>query len=199
MNFNNPEVKVLREEKVGEYELTIIAVPMGHLCGYLTLPLGHPWDKAGHYDYIDADVHGNLTYAEWEEDGRYTVGFDCGHSGDAKDPQYMNKEYREATRGFMESGHIWAEFEVLEELRDLHRQAVKAEKPTATLTQLAANRPVQAVLGSNLTGQDAESNGKVFASEEEALSLVAQFNELAFRLGFANRIGIHAFVTEELI
>jgi hypothetical protein len=199
MNFNNPEVKVLREEKVDEYILTIAAMPMGHLCGYLTLPHNHPWSHRG-YDEIEADVHGGLTYADPEGDGRYTVGFDCGHSGDSPDLQYMSLECQKALGWYFTGiGHVWNEFEVMEELRDLYRQAVSAQEATVSITQLAANRPVQAVLGSNLTGQDAESNGRVFASEEEALSLVAQFNELAFRLGFANRIGIHAFITEELI
>lgn len=34
---------------------------MGHLCGYIGVPKGHPWYGKDH-DMIEANVHGGLTY-----------------------------------------------------------------------------------------------------------------------------------------
>lgn len=72
----------------------------GHWCGYVGVPVGHPWyGKSASWsdgDDIDADVHGGLTYAAvcteddrpaYEqvchvtagEDRRWWIGFDCHH------------------------------------------------------------------------------------------------------------------------
>jgi hypothetical protein len=53
----------------------------GHLCGYLTLPKGHPWGDVG-CDDIEAQPHGGWTYASRNDDGSVTFGFDCAHAGD---------------------------------------------------------------------------------------------------------------------
>lgn len=53
------------------------------MCGYVGLPKGHPM-HGKHYDAIDADCHGGLTYAaDSYKDGTWWVGFDLGHAGDA--------------------------------------------------------------------------------------------------------------------
>ena len=61
----------------------------GNRCGYVRVPPGHPaWGK--HYDDVDVDVHGGLTFARPEpcmehEDGQgYWLGFDCAHSRDKR-------------------------------------------------------------------------------------------------------------------
>lgn len=43
----------------------ILRTDLGHLCGYVAVPLGHPWHGL-HYDHeaIEVSVHGGLTYAE---------------------------------------------------------------------------------------------------------------------------------------
>lgn len=63
---------------------------IGIWCGYVAVPPGHPW-HGKHYDAVDADVHGGLTYAEpcsgeichvpqpGESDDVWWLGFDCGH------------------------------------------------------------------------------------------------------------------------
>jgi len=54
-----------------------------HLCGYVRVPAGHPWD--GLTDpYIESGVHGGLTYKGERngEGGGWWVGFDASHSGD---------------------------------------------------------------------------------------------------------------------
>lgn len=71
------------------YEAEVLATPMGHRCGYVTVPEGHPC-AGKDYDELDVEVHGGLTYAL---DNQF--GFDCAHLYDAKDPELMSEEYRE--------------------------------------------------------------------------------------------------------
>ena len=54
---------------------------LGHLCGYVILNKEHPY-FGFHYDEIEIDCHGGLTYSEMESDGHYHIGFDCCHAGD---------------------------------------------------------------------------------------------------------------------
>ena len=76
----------------------VIATPMGHRCGYVGVPEGHPM-YGKHYDEVDVDVHGGLTYSN-DEDGLWTFGYDCGHWDDAKDPELMSDEYKKVFRDF---------------------------------------------------------------------------------------------------
>lgn len=62
------------------------------LCGYVGVPVGHPWYGLD-YDDVEAEVHGGLTYAGLCEDHIchdaatepvanvevWWLGFDCGH------------------------------------------------------------------------------------------------------------------------
>ncbi len=68
---------------------------LGHWCGYVGVPFGHPW-YGKHYsdDAINVRVHGGLTYAEkgnvhvgsiaqpGNPEHFWWFGFDCAHSGD---------------------------------------------------------------------------------------------------------------------
>lgn len=66
--------------------------PFGQWNGYVGVPVGHPW----HGQTPDADVHGGITYSgdanpiiawqgpEGPDDGRWWVGFDCGHAWDVQ-------------------------------------------------------------------------------------------------------------------
>lgn len=73
---------------------------MGHWCGYVVVPEGHPAHDKG-YDEVDdsIDVHGGLTFADrcqegpidqtvchlpapGEPDHLWWLGFDCAHYGD---------------------------------------------------------------------------------------------------------------------
>lgn len=59
---------------------------LGHLCGYVGVPTGHPWHGVD-LAYIHAEVHGGVTFATTavpfgEPDGLWWVGFDCAHYGD---------------------------------------------------------------------------------------------------------------------
>ena len=66
--------------------LLIIARPSGGcLCGYIEVPQGHPWHGKNHKDPIfdDIQVHGGLSHSEPScNQGKWILGFDCGHSGD---------------------------------------------------------------------------------------------------------------------
>lgn len=82
---------------------------LGHWCGYVGLPSGHPLFGLD-YEIPDVDVHGGLTYAEvcaghichvpkpGESDSRWWFGFDCGHAFDLS-PGLILAEGRFLTRG----------------------------------------------------------------------------------------------------
>jgi hypothetical protein len=72
-----------------DYQWVVVANDIGFRCGYVCLPLGHPWHGKD-YDEVEADVHGGLTYAKAEASGAgdgWWLGFDCAHAGDAPDPE----------------------------------------------------------------------------------------------------------------
>ncbi|PRY38409.1 hypothetical protein CLV58_109136 [Spirosoma oryzae] len=52
--------------------------------GYVELPEGHPWFNV-HYEHIPVDIHGGLTYANFEEGKGWVIGFDTAHYGDSPD------------------------------------------------------------------------------------------------------------------
>ncbi len=54
----------------------------GYLCGYIKVPMGHPFYSVEEYFYIDLDVHGGVTYNRIHPDNFLWVGFDCAHSSD---------------------------------------------------------------------------------------------------------------------
>lgn len=54
---------------------------LGHWCGYVHVPDGHPWHGAGCRE-IRVDVHGGVTVAGAVEPGSWWLGFDCCHVRD---------------------------------------------------------------------------------------------------------------------
>lgn len=53
---------------------------LGHWCGYVLLPAGHPWHGKDD-STIPAQVHGGITFSA--KDGVWwRIGFDCAHLGD---------------------------------------------------------------------------------------------------------------------
>jgi hypothetical protein len=71
-----------------EYKAEVLASPMGHRCGYVTVPDDHPCIGKNYSD-LNVNVHGGLTYKN-----NATFGFDCAHLYDAKDHELMSEEYR---------------------------------------------------------------------------------------------------------
>lgn len=82
------------------FPMLIKRAGMGHLCGYVGLPEGHPLHGIP-YIAVDVDVHGGLTFSGYlKGDGAtWWLGFDCAHHGDmvplihAHTPQNFS-EYR---------------------------------------------------------------------------------------------------------
>lgn len=79
---HEPDSEEWVDEATG-YKCTIWRHPThGSLNGYVAIPKGHV--KHGkHYDAVEVEVHGGLTYAELDkETGEWVLGFDCNHYGD---------------------------------------------------------------------------------------------------------------------
>lgn len=53
---------------------------LGFFNGYVAVGPEHPWYRR-HYDKVEVEIHGGLTYAWLEPDG-WTFGFDTGHAFD---------------------------------------------------------------------------------------------------------------------
>lgn len=74
------------------FDWVVVHNDSGYRCGYVRVPAGHPW-HGKHYDEIDAEVHGGLTFSDADEpcdggkpDDGHWFGFDCSHCFDAIDP-----------------------------------------------------------------------------------------------------------------
>jgi hypothetical protein len=106
------------------YEAEVLATPMGHRCGYVTVPEGHPC-AGKDYNELDVEVHGGLTYAL---DNQF--GFDCAHLYDAKDPALMSKEYRKIYER-------WPRFNEFSTVKTLEFCVAECEKLAAQLKELA--------------------------------------------------------------
>lgn len=56
---------------------------LGCWCGYVDVPVGHPWHGRNSESLYRINVHGGVTYAqENPETGEWRVGFDCCHGYD---------------------------------------------------------------------------------------------------------------------
>jgi hypothetical protein len=81
------------------FKFEIVNVQNSHLCGYITVPEGHPWRNFGPTDYAEAyyiDVHGGITFIQ-----NGTLGFDCNHWGDRavpKDQDFVRDELQKLAR-----------------------------------------------------------------------------------------------------
>lgn len=98
------------------YPCLLKRAPLGHWCGYVAVPPGHPLHGVG-YDEVERrvpglDVHGGLTYsaacageichvpAPGEPDNVWWLGFDCAHAGDLSPRFRMLDESRPETAIF---------------------------------------------------------------------------------------------------
>jgi hypothetical protein len=139
-----PDALLAKGEHLGfEWEVTNNGI--GYRCGYVRVPLGHPWHGKDYND-IDVEVHGGLTFAEMDadchkggEDNAYWVGFDCGHYGDGRDysltwGRYGDGEAAKATERAFEQqfkgcvGTVRSTEYVADECRSLCEQAARAAR-----------------------------------------------------------------------
>jgi len=114
IKVNNPDC-VLEDGEYRGYEYIVVKTSMGHRCGYVKVTKGHPWHGKDWENVSPIngdewlDVHGGLTFAEADvpcdaegPDTGWWIGFDCAHSGDAKDESIMSDEYLKYHRDFNE-------------------------------------------------------------------------------------------------
>ena len=136
--------KVEREwEHAGLKCAVVLAREAGHRCGYVRVPLGHPFHGKGYSD-LDVNVHGGLTFARLEdckhEDGQgHWFGFDCAHCDDeSHDPNIQPEDVVDAeARAVLEihreceakyphpyglALHYWTQLEVERETERLAEQ-----------------------------------------------------------------------------
>ena len=114
---------ILESKTIRGFPCHVVHNGFGYRCGYLSVPEGHPWYEV-HYDKIDTDVHGGLTYSAETKDG-WKVGFDCAHWMDAQDPELMTDEIPKMDI-FGRDGEVRTTEYVLNELERLAEQAEKA-------------------------------------------------------------------------
>lgn len=94
---DEPDKIQWKDKKTG-LPCLIVRGPSGSLCGYVGVSKGHPAFEE-HYDAVDVDVHGGLTFSnhcrpsekehgichvveKGEDDKVWWLGFDCAHCGD---------------------------------------------------------------------------------------------------------------------
>lgn len=84
------DFELIKDFEVDGFRCVILKTTIEILCGYVALPLHHPYfDKD--IEEIPCEVHGGVTYAEpslalVDADGAlqvWWIGFDCLHIGDA--------------------------------------------------------------------------------------------------------------------
>ena len=133
--INRPDDVLAKGEHLG-FEWTVIHNRMGYRCGYVKVPLSHPWHGKSYGD-LYADVHGGLTFAQADvpcdaggPDNGHWFGFDCAHAGDAPDPELIEKGDQPETLGhryeFGGPGSVCGQTYVEDECRKLCEQAQAA-------------------------------------------------------------------------
>jgi hypothetical protein len=77
---------ILSEGTYLGFEWKVLHNGLGFRCGYIYIPKDHPWFEK-QYDDIPADVHGGLTYSQFDDliPDKWCIGFDCAHLGDKQD------------------------------------------------------------------------------------------------------------------
>lgn len=95
-----PNDVLAKGEHVG-FEWVVTRNLMGFRCGYVRVPMGHPWHGRSTDDLTEVECHGGVTFADpdlpCDKDGpddAFWIGFDCAHGMDLPDPDLMTPEYR---------------------------------------------------------------------------------------------------------
>lgn len=87
--------EIYQENK--KYRIVGIMTSSGYRCGYISVPVDHPYYKV-YYDEIDIDVHGGLTFSKFSKvypvitsKDTYWIGFDCSHCMDLCDLEFLKE------------------------------------------------------------------------------------------------------------
>lgn len=88
---------------------------LGHLCGYVHIPMGNRYHGADSYEaYGNLEVHGGITFSQKANIGPdWVLGFDCAHHldmvpglgrdmGTYRDFQYVQKETESLARQILD-------------------------------------------------------------------------------------------------
>lgn len=105
---------------------------VGHLCGYVGLPEGHP----GYGQDYDADIfqsveaHGGLTFAGMQRpDAHWWIGFDCAHLGDSIPFSHARRNTRETGETYKDIAFVTAEIHrMIEGVKQLNKPAAEPTK-----------------------------------------------------------------------
>lgn len=134
----NPNHVLSKGKHLG-YEWATVCNNYGYRCGYVRVPLGHPWHGKG-YDDVSVEVHGGLTFAESDvpcdapgPDTDWWLGFDCAHGYDAPDPDLIEKFDCPSFINVWPSAVIRTQEYAESEYRSLCEQAAKAQITKTTL------------------------------------------------------------------
>lgn len=151
------------------FRAVVIMGDMGHRCGYVGIPVGHPLHGIGYSTETERlaelpegesigkrgiipvlcaaaegriprspemtfDVHGGLTYADNRADYPVTsdlwwFGYDCGHSGDARSPEYLQRMRDK----YPDKPYMWREYEGVH--RDLDYCVAECESLARQITE----------------------------------------------------------------
>lgn len=127
--IHRPDHVLSRGEHAG-FEWVVVHNGMGYRCGYVRVPVGHPWHGKSDCD-VDCEVHGGLTFSEKDvdcdkggPDDAWWHGFDCAHAWDLPDPSLPN--CRELSYG--RDGEVRTQDFVEGECRSLCEQAAGAQR-----------------------------------------------------------------------
>jgi len=131
IEVNFPD-RVLSHGEHAGFQWVVVHNTLGYRCGYVRIPVGHPWHGQDYND-IPAEVHGGLTFAEMDlpcdkpgPDDAYWIGFDCAHCDDLPDPNLPSRLAFSLFGGI--GDHIWTQSEVEDECRHLCEQAAQTAR-----------------------------------------------------------------------
>jgi hypothetical protein len=110
-------------EKTAEYngyKFEVVLTEAGHRCGYVYVPLPGA-------EYLDLEVHGGITYSDFE-----CIGFDCAHYGDSPDIEAVRTAWGDSVadscKVFTSDGVVWTSEMVENECKSLIDQLIKMFK-----------------------------------------------------------------------
>ena|ERR1017187_5301940 len=98
--YKNYECLILRN-MIEEPYAKELYMSGGHLCGYVNIPKEHKY-HGKHYDDIEIDCHGSLTFFDTDKYDKYWIGFDCAHSTDYCPSIELFKKNCEEIKKFIE-------------------------------------------------------------------------------------------------
>lgn len=130
---DDPSIVLSKGDHLG-LEWVVTRHPMGHRCGYVRVPLGHPWYGEPYDDLTEVKAHGNINFSEADvpceapgPDTAWWIGFDCAHWGNAPDPALAAPPFAQvATLMGKSGGRVRSQLYVEQECMSICEQAALA-------------------------------------------------------------------------